>query len=119
MRYFSVFLLFFINFSVFSQKIYVTDDISEADYVCYVTDNEYIADWRINVVDWERITIGRPGLWYYVDDKSDARYKIYFTDKKYLGCEKNRVIFFVDDKFDVFFEEPSKRKIKNKIKNCF
>ena len=63
------------------------------------------------MVDWERITIGRPGLWYYVDDKSD-RYKIYFTDKKYLGCEKNRVIFFVDDKFDVFFEEPKKKDKK-------
>jgi len=119
MRYLSVFLLFFINFSVFSQKIYVTDDISEADYVCYVTDNEFTADWKIKVVDWERITIGNPGYWFYTDEKKESRYIVYFTNQKTLGCEKNRHIFFVTDISQVNFSQPSKKKIKKKIKNCF
>jgi hypothetical protein len=44
---------------------------------------------------------------------------VYFTNQETLGCEKNRHIFFVTDISKVNFSQPSKKKIKKKIKNCF
>jgi len=118
MRHIILYFLLVITATMSSQVVYETKDIDKARYVCYVTDNPYEADWWIFETDWRRYVFSNHGNWYWTDDPRETYYWIYFTENKTEGCERNRIVYFVDNKFDVKFDRPSRRKIKKKLKAC-
>lgn len=111
-------ILLLIPFVTQSQVVYETKDIDKASFVCYVTDNPYEADWHIFINDWRRYAVSNHGNWFWTKDKGETYYWIYFTENKTEGCERNRIVYFVDNRYDVMFDRPSKRKIKKKQEAC-
>ena len=75
----TVFLLAGSVCSVFTQKVYVTEWKSEADYLVYVTEWKSEANVIAYKTDWKSSAKPRSGIWYFTEWKSEADIKIYYT----------------------------------------
>jgi hypothetical protein len=79
-KLFLTFILLFIFINIFSQRVYLTDNINETSYKMYVSNIETPNVRKVHIVTDTTEFIGL-GNWYFVNDKKDADYVVYFTDK--------------------------------------
>jgi hypothetical protein len=77
--------------TAFSQKIYVTEWKSEADYLVYVTEWKSEANVIAYITKWKSNAKPRSGIWYFTEWKSEADIKIYYTSWK---SEASLIVYF-------------------------
>lgn len=119
MKYlFGFILLIFTTLCVDGQVVYETKDVNQATYVCYLTENQYAADFIIYESDWRRDCVSNYGRWFYTDKSNETRFWIYWTQDPCEGGTRNRHVYITKDKFNVSFKQPSKRRLKKKQQSC-
>ncbi len=87
----AVFLIIVSAGSAFTQKVYVTEWKSEADYLVYVTEWKSEANVIAYKTKWKSSAKPRSGIWYFTEWKSEADIKIYYTRWK---SEAALIVYF-------------------------
>lgn len=82
-----------------AQRIYVTKNRNEADYICYITNNKTEADWVVKKTTWDS-TASRRGHWKFVNSRNSADLIIYFTGNR---TQAERIVFFTQWITDIRF----------------
>jgi len=90
--FFSIWALF-ISISLYSQKIYSTNNSYQADLKVFVVKQDYQADLRVFNVKQSYKAMGNDGLWFFVSQKYQAEKKVIFVDYEYQADLK---VFFVE-----------------------
>lgn len=92
-------ILLFTVSVVSAQRIYVTNNRNEADYVCFITSNKTEADWIVKKTTWDS-TASIRGNWKFVNNRNNADIIIYYTRNK---SQSDRLIFFTQWTTDIKF----------------
>jgi hypothetical protein len=77
-------ILTIMSITCVSQKIYVTRNKHEADFLVYVEKNQFASNlWVFETKYKFEVTKNIwSGIWFYTFNRYDADYKIFFTDNK-------------------------------------
>lgn len=82
-----------------AQRVYITNNRNEADYICYITNNKTEADWVVKKTTWDS-TARIAGNWKFVTNRNSADFVVYFTRNR---NQADRIIFFTKWNTDVRF----------------
>ena len=83
-------LVFFVNM-MSAQKVYVTDNPYNADYICYVTGDVFTADWVIYQTNNQYEA--EDGHWFITDTRWDADFVICFPVT--ISCRSNHTSLLI------------------------
>lgn len=83
----------------FAQRVFVTKNKNQADYICYVTDRKNEADWVVKITTWESTSRIR-GNWMYVKSPNFCDFIVYYTRNK---NEADKYVYFTKWNTDIKF----------------
>ena len=93
MKIYQIFIILFLLFGItsYSQKVFYTTNLKEANYKIFITQNEYDANWIVLKTNW--IKNVKKGIWFEVKYKYEADITVFVVAEKYLA---DKVVFFTE-----------------------
>lgn len=89
----------FISSLIYSQKIFVTENKNEADYVIYVAKDKSNADWVVMKTTWKNQA--KNGRWFFTEWKNEADIIVYISEDK---NEADKFVFYTEWTTDIKFK---------------
>ncbi len=100
-------LFSFISINLYSQKIFITENKNEADYIIFYNNQKTNSDWVIMKTTWKNQA--KNGIWFFTEWKNEADIKIFITQNKY---EADKIVFVTVWSTDIKFDEVKSKRNK-------